>query len=279
MPDIKELAVSYWRMDKWLKNVNVERKMAATSSIRAIKRYLDSNNIEVLDLTGERFDIGLAVDVINKDVPDDVDENQIIISEMIKPIVMQDGAVIQLGQVSIGLSVKESLQNNTLDVEKMKSVDAENKKMQKALSELEKENAKNLKIKKIGLCGLIVVVCCFTGALSFAIYNGYKFNNAVADLDVANKTITQMENNKEEVVKEENAVKEDVNTDDKQQEDGIIQFKEYEVTSGDTLESICNENNLDYITNIETIKTINSISNADVIYAGQTLLLPINKNN
>lgn len=269
MPDIKELAVSYWRMDKWLKNVNVERKMAATSSLRAIKRYLDSNNVEVLDLTGEKFDIGLAVDVINKDVPDDVDETQIIISEMIRPIVMQDGAVIQLGQVSIGLSVKEILQNNTLDVEKMKSIDAENKKMQKALSELEKENARNSKIKKIGLCGIIVVICCFIGALSFAIYNGYKFNNAVADLDVANKTITQMENSKEETLKKI------TDSDVLQQEEGIVKFKEYKVIAGDTLESICKENNLDYTTNITTITTINSISDANVIYVGQTLLLPI----
>ena len=122
--DIKELAISYWRMEKWLNNTNVERKMAANSALRSIKRYLEGNKIEVLDLVGQHFDSGLAVDVINNDVPEGTDDSKIIISETIKPIIMQEGAVIQFGQVSIGTAVKPVASN-----EEKSNVDNDDKKL------------------------------------------------------------------------------------------------------------------------------------------------------
>ena len=47
MADITEIAVAAWRLEKWLDNVNVERKMAEKSSLRAIKKYLSENGINV----------------------------------------------------------------------------------------------------------------------------------------------------------------------------------------------------------------------------------------
>lgn len=107
--DLKDLAISYWRMERWVNNINAERKMAANSALRTIKKYLDSNGIEILDLLGNTYDPGMAVDVINNDVPDGADESKIVISEMIKPVIIKDGTVIQFGQVSIGLTVKNQL--------------------------------------------------------------------------------------------------------------------------------------------------------------------------
>ncbi len=37
--NIKDLATAVWRLEKWIDNVNVERKMAAISSLRNIKKY------------------------------------------------------------------------------------------------------------------------------------------------------------------------------------------------------------------------------------------------
>lgn len=122
MADITEIAVAAWRLEKWLDNVNVERKMAAKSALRAIKKYLQENEIEVLDLTGSRFDVGLAVSVVNNE-SDETDEEKLIISEMVKPIIKERGAVIQYGQVILGDEVKQQKANNV--VEEAKANEAE----------------------------------------------------------------------------------------------------------------------------------------------------------
>lgn len=114
MADISEIAVAAWRLEKWLDNVNVERKMAAKSALRAIKKYLQENNIEAIDLTGAKFDVGLAVSVVNNE-SDETDEDKLIIREMVKPIIKENGAVIQYGQVILGDEVKQPKANNVID--------------------------------------------------------------------------------------------------------------------------------------------------------------------
>ena len=44
---MEELAVAYWRLAKWVDAVDVEHKMAASSALRHIKKYLDKNKIEI----------------------------------------------------------------------------------------------------------------------------------------------------------------------------------------------------------------------------------------
>ena len=56
----------------------------------------------------------------------------------------------------------------------------------------------------------------------------------------------------------------------------IESFIVYEVQVGDYLEAICKNHNLDYLNNIEKILKLNNISNADKIYVGQKLYLPMN---
>ena len=94
---ISEVAVAWWRIDKWLENTDVERKMAVKSSLRTIKSFLHDNDIEVIDLTGQVYENGLAVEVLN-DIDSIPDENAII-KEMISPIILQSGSVIEFGKV------------------------------------------------------------------------------------------------------------------------------------------------------------------------------------
>lgn len=54
-------------------------------------------------------------------------------------------------------------------------------------------------------------------------------------------------------------------------------FFSYEVKVGDTLLSICNENNIDYESNYRIILAINGIEDENHIYAGQVILLPVNE--
>jgi len=59
MSDFTDLAIASWRLEKWLDNVNVDRKMAAKSALRSIKKYLKENNIEIIDITGQAFEQSL----------------------------------------------------------------------------------------------------------------------------------------------------------------------------------------------------------------------------
>ncbi len=56
----------------------------------------------------------------------------------------------------------------------------------------------------------------------------------------------------------------------------LIFFRVYEIKSGDSLEEICKNYDIDYEKNLAIIKRINSISDTNKIYAGQKLFLPTN---
>ena len=62
---------------------------------------------------------------------------------------------------------------------------------------------------------------------------------------------------------------------EKQPEENVVTFKAYTVVAGDSLSKICAANNLDYASNYKIILAINGIKDANQIYVGQTILLPI----
>ena len=111
--DIKELAIAAWRLERWLDNLNSDRKMAAKSALRSIKRYIAASGIEVVDPIGSKFDPGLAIEVVNNEA-DDLDEASLIIIETLAPYVYQNGELISHARVIIGASVKEAKVNNEL---------------------------------------------------------------------------------------------------------------------------------------------------------------------
>lgn len=97
-PNIAELAVAAWRLERWLDNLNAERKMAAKKSIREIKKFLDASDVEIVDPLGWKFDPGLAVEVVNNEA-EDVDEEKLLIIQTNSPIIKQNGAVTQYGRL------------------------------------------------------------------------------------------------------------------------------------------------------------------------------------
>lgn len=56
-----------------------------------------------------------------------------------------------------------------------------------------------------------------------------------------------------------------------------VVFTTYTVQSGDSLSAICKANNLDYSANYRIILSMNGIEDANQIYVGQVILLPISK--
>ena len=72
-PNIAELAVAAWRLERWLENLNAERKLAAKKSLREIKTYLEASGIEIVDPLGWKFDEGLPLQIVNNEADDEDD--------------------------------------------------------------------------------------------------------------------------------------------------------------------------------------------------------------
>lgn len=111
--DIRELAVAVWRLEKWLDNLVSDRKMAAKSALRTIKKYLSSLEVEVIDPLGSRFDPGLAVDVINNE-NEEAPEESLIIIETLSPYIYQHSNLIQNARVIVGTEIREKKTNREI---------------------------------------------------------------------------------------------------------------------------------------------------------------------
>ena len=105
--DIKELAVAAWRLEKWLENLQADRKMAAKSALRTIKRYIALNGVEIKDPIGARFDPGLAIEVVNNEA-EGAPEDSLIITETLTPYIYQDGKLLQHARVIIGTNCENA---------------------------------------------------------------------------------------------------------------------------------------------------------------------------
>ncbi|MEE3491541.1 hypothetical protein [Ruminococcus sp.] len=122
-PDINELAIAAWRLEKWLDNLNCDRKMAAKSALRNIKKYITASKVEVIDPIGSKFDPGLAVDVVNNE-SEDADENELIIIETLSPYIYQNGNLNRRARVIIGTAIHSSGSNN-VDTAEPEDISAE----------------------------------------------------------------------------------------------------------------------------------------------------------
>ena len=146
--DIRELATATWRLEKWLDNLNAERKMAAKSALRNIKKYISACNVEVKDPLGSKFDPGLAVEVVNNESPE-TPEEELIIIETLAPYVYQDGELIQYARVIIGSEIKEAKQNNEIKEETVVEVSkSQTTTPKKNVPNKKKSNNKSKKKKK-----------------------------------------------------------------------------------------------------------------------------------
>ena len=130
------------------------------------------------------------------------------------------------------------------------------------ISEKAKPVKKHFSITTIILSFLLLV------SLLVSVSFGIEKNNVMDRLNEALAMISQQSNtqmNETPSVVEQKLSK-DVET-----------FKVYVVQEGDYLESICKQHNIDYMSNIQKIMRINSITDVNKIYVGQNLYLPINE--
>ncbi len=130
------------------------------------------------------------------------------------------------------------------------------------ISEKAKPIKKHFSISTIILSFLLLV------SVLLSVSFGIEKNNIMDRLNEALATISQQSNIQmnEEPSAVEQKLPEDVET-----------FKVYVVQEGDYLEGICEQYDLDYMSNIQKIMRINSITDVNKIYVGQKLYLPMKK--
>jgi hypothetical protein len=102
LSQLVDVAIEVWRIKSALKGKDggQDAGAAAKYGIRKLSDFLASHGIEVLDLTGQDYEPGLAVEVVataggSAEAPDNV------ICETISPICVWQGRVVRHGQVVI----------------------------------------------------------------------------------------------------------------------------------------------------------------------------------
>jgi hypothetical protein len=97
-----ELAVENWRLAAWLAKLDQEESIAHGRHVsRQLNRFLSERELAVLDLTGQPYQPGLAVEVLDVIQDEELQDAREMIDETVTPIVTWRGTVVQFGQVII----------------------------------------------------------------------------------------------------------------------------------------------------------------------------------
>ena len=94
-----DLAVEAWRLSQWVLANPIHAKAPARRADQRLQVFLNGLKLEVLDLTGKPYDLGLAVEVLGYTDESGVETTISVVDEMVSPIVVCDGRVAKHGQV------------------------------------------------------------------------------------------------------------------------------------------------------------------------------------
>lgn len=102
--DLIDLAIEVWRIDQRLNKITEKmtenNKKALENSILKIKRFIDKQDIEIRDYTGQKYNTGLsAVEIISVDKDKKVKES--IVKETVEPSILLKGQVVRKAKVII----------------------------------------------------------------------------------------------------------------------------------------------------------------------------------
>ena len=103
LDSLVELAIESWRLEHWLAGLPPEKVASKLRHIaRRLQKFLTERELAALDLTGQKYEPGMAVEVLEV-VPDENPRaGGKLIVEMVAPIVLWRGRVVRHGQVVVG---------------------------------------------------------------------------------------------------------------------------------------------------------------------------------
>lgn len=101
--DLIDLGIDIWRMEqrlnKVMQSLPENSQGLLNNSIQKIKRYLDKNDIEIVDHTNQKFNEGRNLDILAVEKSPDILES--IIKETKEPTIMHKSQVVHKGKVVI----------------------------------------------------------------------------------------------------------------------------------------------------------------------------------
>ncbi|MFL6332749.1 MAG: hypothetical protein ACJ754_05320 [Pyrinomonadaceae bacterium] len=97
---LAELAVEWWRLERWADG-SEESSPQARHAARRLGRFLSEHGLEVLDVTGRPYEPGLAVEVLDAFEDARLPQGAQVVDETVAPVVLYRGAVVRHGQVVI----------------------------------------------------------------------------------------------------------------------------------------------------------------------------------
>jgi hypothetical protein len=102
LSSLAELAVEWWRLERWAESFGPDAPVSPARHVaRRLGRFLKERELSVIDLTGRRYEPGLAVEVLDvvRDAGAPADAE--VVDEMLSPIVLWRGTVVRHGQVIV----------------------------------------------------------------------------------------------------------------------------------------------------------------------------------
>jgi hypothetical protein len=97
---LAELAVEWWRLERWA-GAGLDSAPQARHAARRLGRFLSEHGLEVLDLKGRAYEPGLAVEVLDAFEDASLPAGSQLVDETVAPVVLYRGAVVRHGQVIV----------------------------------------------------------------------------------------------------------------------------------------------------------------------------------
>lgn len=101
--DLTDLAIELWRLEKRLKKVNEklseDENKAFRNSIEKLGRFVKKNDLEVIDYTGQTYNVGMNLDILASEKDSQLEQD--IIFETHEPAVSHKGILIKKAKVII----------------------------------------------------------------------------------------------------------------------------------------------------------------------------------
>jgi hypothetical protein len=98
-----ELATESWRLEQWLAGLPPEKVASKLRHVaRRLQKFLTERELAALDLTGQKYEAGMAVEVLEVLADGNLHPQQRLIVEMVSPIILWRGRVVRHGQIVVG---------------------------------------------------------------------------------------------------------------------------------------------------------------------------------
>lgn len=103
------LALEIWRLWRMVESRQDQPyALPLRYSIRKMRQVLEAQGASFIDLTGEMYDAGMAVDVIDTEGEKADEQMNLMIKEMIAPIILFNDVLLSHGQVILQWKTKSN---------------------------------------------------------------------------------------------------------------------------------------------------------------------------